>query len=161
MSDTVKEVPPAAVLTSESLPALGFTLVSTAPVRWRFDFGNFHLEAFSGMSLRAMQTMVRFIGIVFSNDSQALIDFEVMETLASMEQIKAMLAYYIDKATEHIAPPTRIPVWLVEGRVLKHLLPWEMGKRPCRVPKTPMLRTAAQVGQACDPVVGRAHGRRF
>lgn len=105
-----------------------------------YDFGNCRLSA------RQLMSMTSFREVVLFTDHDRGVWFEVPTRMASLEQLEAFLAYYLDRqigGKEGFVPkpprrpaPGQLPAalaianwmsvngWFEEGRKNTHLLPW-------------------------------------
>jgi hypothetical protein len=112
------------------LKELGFepdkTVISDIMPGLSFDFGNFTLSASSVLSLR-FQPIILFTGVLLTSNMISEVNFELPRRVASIKLLSAFLVYYLDNAASgRFLNPNKNVAWLIEGRLNKHLLPWEI-----------------------------------
>ncbi len=102
------------------------TVISDVRPGLSFGFGRFSLSASAVTSLR-FQPIILFTGILSTPDSIAEINFELPRRMASRELLSAFLTHYLKKVIDAESFKFEKHVsWLIEGRLNKHLLPWEV-----------------------------------
>jgi hypothetical protein len=91
-----------------------------------FEFGNFTLSASSVISLR-FQPIILFTGFFVTPRTIDEVCFELPRHVASKKLLAAFLAYYLRNLPFGERSISEKDVsWLIEGRLNKHLLPWEI-----------------------------------
>lgn len=121
------------VSTFELMLSLGFRTGKDRSDVCSFDFGNFELSACSGLNAYAQPTVL-LMDILPSHG--CALNYELPETMDSLEQGMAWIAHYLDKKFLGKFEPAYPVDWLDEGRLNQHLLPWEIERaaykaRPC------------------------------
>lgn len=118
------------ISTIDALQGLGFVSCNNPiPGTYSFDFGNFKLDALKDFSEQHFDEMVGFTANLASTRTLSFLFFEIPTTVESLDLLKALLAYYIDRHAKRELQPAVVPNWLIEGRMLQHLLPWERDKK--------------------------------
>ncbi|HEV8363085.1 MAG TPA: hypothetical protein VGQ52_06180 [Gemmatimonadaceae bacterium] len=113
------------VSTREVLQALGFAEDQSEQQRgFSFNFGNFKLWALPCTN-RWFTPVVLVTGTVFDGSNLREVIQELPDKVESVEQAMAWMAWLVDKATTHPFNLSSEPGWLVQGRLHRHLLPWE------------------------------------
>lgn len=122
-------------VTWDILPTLG--LIETAD-RWsdgksyEIDLGVFTLTAAQRMN-RYFRDVVMFDGYYVTEMAIGEVHFELPLQVASADQCKAFIAYYLRNHVDHkhLGPDLE---WIREGWTLAHLLPWEADRHEARAP---------------------------
>ncbi len=111
-----------------------------------FDFGNLKLSASCVLS-RCFREVVLLTGKLLTDRTGCLICDEMPRVLESRELGLAWLAYCLDKAAGGRFEPANETEWVAQGRLHRHLLPWEQesaeyAARPCCYVQRPWARVA-------------------
>ncbi|SRR5258708_5976622 len=115
------------VSTYDLLRTLGFQedggVLSDEPPGLSFDFGNFTLEASRGMN-QWFRPVINIGGIITTERTITVVNFDMPIEVESDEQGTALLAYFLDSHAGESYEPRSPVSWLLEGRRYRHLLPW-------------------------------------
>jgi hypothetical protein len=94
------------------------------------NFGNFTLSAIQCISLH-FQQIVQLSGVMTTRRSVAQVECELPVVLESREQGIAWVTWCLDSHAHGQFQPTIPTPWLAEGRLNRHLLPWERERAAC------------------------------
>jgi len=90
-----------------------------------FDFGNFKLSAAFVTNLH-FRPVVLLFGVMVTERSIREVECELPPEVESIKQGMAWVAWCLDNnADGRRFEPNVVPAWLAEGRLHRHLLPWE------------------------------------
>ncbi len=100
----------------EGAEALGFVKNAYGSLSFR------HPQCDISLVPKVIVPLVVLVGNFHCGRSAGYIEHDLPERVESLDQLKALLAYYL-----HRAMTVNAPEWLIEGRALAHLLPWKRG----------------------------------